>query len=204
MTRNGLDNIKNVEGLNEVADKLIAQRDNVFANLTSAMMEILVTVAGWVPDDGELYCTTGRLPNMICQTMDLWIELHMYLQRINIADGYAWMDIHRKFFAGGLRRNRQFALTRAQLIVRNYISLRDWRAKGWQDLKLGGLLTKSLHVEAHPQLKPATAKVWGCSNCPLKDIKTKVAWKIAATAFKDKDDPKGALTRLTAEELSKE
>jgi hypothetical protein len=64
---------QNVEGLNEAADELIAQRDNVFANTTSAIMEILVTVVGWVPADAELFCTTGRLPNMVRQTMDLWI-----------------------------------------------------------------------------------------------------------------------------------
>jgi hypothetical protein len=216
MTRNGLDKIKNAEGLNEASDELIAQRDNVFANMTSAIMEILVTVAGWVPADAELFCTAGRLPTMVRQTMDLWIELHMHLQRVHISDGFEWMNLHCKFFASGFRRNRQFALTRNQLIVRNYISLRDWRAKGWQDLKLFGQLTKSLHDTAAP-LAPRTgaAKVWACShchsemhtggstNCPLKDIRTRIARKIVATALKDKEDPKGALDRLIAEEIAK-
>jgi hypothetical protein len=180
------------------------------------MMEILVSVAGWVPADGKLFCTAGRLPNMVCQTMDLWVELHMYLQRVHIADGFEWMHLHRKFFASGLRQNRQFSLTRAQLIVRKYISLQGWRAKWWQDLKLFGLLTKTLHDTALPQVSLSVAKVWACSrchlvlhtggatNCPLKEIKTKVARKLVTVALKDKEDPKGALERpLVAEEVAK-
>jgi hypothetical protein len=125
------------------------------------------------------------------------------------------MNLHCKFFASGFRRNRQFALTRNQLIVCNYISLRDLRAKGWQDLKMFGQLTKSLHdTAAPPAPKPVAAKVWACShrhsemhtggstNCPLKEIKTRVARKIVATALKDKEDPKGALERLIAKEIA--
>jgi hypothetical protein len=147
--------------------------------------------------------------------MDLWIELHMLTSQL--AEGFDWMDIQRKFFAAGPRRNRQFALTRGQLVVRNFISLRDWRAKGWQDLKLIGLLTKLLHDIALPTTvaKAGTSKVWSCShcyselhaggatNCPLKEIKTKVARKLVTTALKD-TDPKGALDRLIAAELANE
>jgi hypothetical protein len=134
-------------------------------------MEVLVSIAGWVQEDGALYCTSGRLPYMIRTTMDLsWIELHMYLQCLHLADRYEWMDLHQQFGSAALRCNPQFSISRIQMIVRNYFSLQDWRVKGWQDLKLFGVLTKSLQSRSlQPALasKPAPTR-WACTGLSLR------------------------------------
>jgi hypothetical protein len=222
VTRNALDKIKTAEDLDEATDELISQNDNVFSNMEASLQDILFT-AGWTVADSEFYCSAGLLPRINKTMMSLWIELHLHFQKLRVSESYNWevVSLHIAFFAASLRRIRQFAITRNQMIWQHYTFLRDARAKGWQDLKLIGILTKHLFNTPgiSSAMKPSNTKVttsgakeWKCSHChtdlheggakkcPARDLTTKKARQFATTASKDKETPLATFEKLVGEE----
>jgi hypothetical protein len=147
--------------------------------------------------------------------MQWWLELHIHLQRISNANPEHWEEVflpHIEYHSKNLACIRKWSLTRSMLVLQSYIYLRDGRAKGYQDNKLLAALTTQLQrlsFSGSPT-KTFTTKTnaqWSCAHChsdvhedgrgacPMKDLKPKVARRIAKEAGRLLTDP-AALERL--------
>jgi hypothetical protein len=224
--RNALDKIKTVDDLNEAAEELSSQTDNVLTNMDSAIKEILFNV-GWTSRDADAYCMLGLLPRLMQQSLQTFYELHVHFQKLAIAHRANWKDVgkeHVVHHSLALMRIRRFALTRNQMVLQTYTYLRDAKSKGFLDIKLLGALTikwqsLALHPRAESSSTPTgpTLKLWDCSHCqsssldeggakkcPAKELRNKPARRAAKEALKSVKDEPGAFARLIAEELAHE
>jgi hypothetical protein len=147
--------------------------------------------------------------------MQWWLELHIHLQTISNANPEHWEEVvlpHIEYHSKNLARIRKWSLTRSMLVLQSYIYLRDGRAKGYQDIKLLAALTTQLQRLSFSgsHTKTSTTKPtaqWSCAHChsdvheggrgacPMKDLKPKVARRIAKEAGRLLTDP-AALERL--------
>jgi hypothetical protein len=187
----------------------------VLSNMEACFLEILYRV-GWTTADANLWITAGLLPRLIRATMQWWLELHIHLQTISNANPEHWDEVvlpHIEYHSKNLARIRKWSLTRSMLVLQSYIYLRDGRAKGYQDIKLLSALTTQLQRLSFSgsHTKTSTTKPtaqWSCAHChsdvheggrgacPMKDLKPKVARRIAKEAGRLlKTDPT-ALERL--------
>jgi hypothetical protein len=224
--RSALEKIKTVEDLNEAAEELSSQTENVLANMDSAIKEILFIV-GWTSQDAEAYCMSGLLPELMRQSLQTFYELHVHFQKLAITHYANWKDVgkeHVLHHSLALMWIRWFALTRNQIVQQTYAYLRDAKSKGFLDIKLLGALAIKWHslalqsrANSSGVLTGVTPKPWDCSHCllnglheggakkcPAKDLRNKPARRAAKEALKlVKDEPR-VFDRIIAEELAHE
>jgi hypothetical protein len=130
---NALDKIKTVDDLNEAAEELSSQTDNVLTNMDSAIKEILFNV-GWTAQDANAYCMSGLLPRLMQQSLQTFYELHVHFQKLAIANHANWKDVGKEHVvhnALALMRIRRFALTCNQMVLQTCTYLRDAKSKGF-------------------------------------------------------------------------
>jgi hypothetical protein len=153
VSRNNLGRLDTPTDLQQAAEELLSCGELVLSNMTSTFQEILFN-AGWTANSAELWCRAGLLPHIIRRTLDLFSDLHQHLLTTHDLHSTQWdtvTGVRITFHAENLRRIRTFAQHRGQLILLNYIYLRDMRSKSWQDIKLLGQLMDSHWHQAEEQ-----------------------------------------------------
>jgi hypothetical protein len=225
MSRNNLGRLDRPFELQQAAEELLSCSEMVLSNMTSTFQEILFN-AGWTILSAELWCRAGLLPHIMRRTLDLFSELHQHLLSTHNAHATQWDTVTKVrvlFHAENLRRIRIFAQHRGQMILMNYIYLRDMRQKGWQDVKLLGQLMDSHwkqtevqpHIDANnannkadkKKANPKTECVHCLSkkhagpaeNCPLKDLKRRKAIAVAKKADPHFDEDPDVYTKALEE-----
>jgi hypothetical protein len=215
--KNALEKVKTVEDLNNATEEISSMRGTVLSNMESAFREVLYN-NGWTTNDADLWITAGLLPKIIRHTMQWWLELHVSLQTISNANPEHWDEVvlpRISYHSKCLARIRKWSLTRSMMILQSYIYLRDMSAKSFQDIRLiADLTTKLQHIALQSHYSaPTKPSPWSCAHChsdlheggknacPMKDLKTKVARKIAkASEIAMRTDPQ-ALHKAVAAEL---
>jgi hypothetical protein len=176
-SKNSLDRGKlGLEDLVAYTEELTSQRANVLGNMQTAMHEILYH-EGWTQEDAEIYCDQGGVTRVVVLTFDNFYSLLLHIIGKSYKHPEQWEHVgrqHLEFPAKNLRLIRKYALRRSQMILQNYIYLRDTKAGGFQSTKLLAKLTEELqdavftedYVVSTP--KPANSgkpKEWACSHC---------------------------------------
>jgi hypothetical protein len=193
--------------------------------MDAAVKEVLYA-SGWSAPDTDSFCLTGLLPRIIRASLLYFQELHLFLQRLAVAQPDQWEEVGKEYLSYHTRalfRIRKCAQTRNQMILQTYTYLRDAKAKSFVDIKLLGALALKWHGHSNssPPKTPSNAKPppatpqWTCSHChtmdlhdggackcPARDLNTSKARRVAKEALKlIKTEPE-ALERLVAEELA--
>jgi hypothetical protein len=216
--KNALEKVKTVEDLNGATEEISSMRGTVLSNMESAFREVLYN-NGWTTNDADLWITAGLLPKIIRHTMQWWLELHVSLQTISNANPEHWDEVvlpRISYHSKCLARIRKWSLTRCMMILQVYIYLRDMSAKSFQDICLIADLTTKLQqtaLQSHPSSQPKPPP-WGCAHChsdlheggknacPMKDLKSKVARRIAKESERAiKTDPQALHKAVAAEKL---
>jgi hypothetical protein len=145
--KNALGRIRTLEDLLRGAkDEVGTQRRKVYSNMRSRMLDTLYH-AGWEIHEALLYYQIGLLPNVVGLTME-----HYYDRTVGTTHPETWDtmgSVHANHHAKKLRIIRYNASSRAQMILQNYIYLRDTREKDFSSNSLTGAITTALQEQIH-------------------------------------------------------
>jgi hypothetical protein len=180
---------------------------------------------GWTQEDAEVYCEQGGATRLISLTFDNFYLLLLHIIGKSYKHPEQWDHVgrqHLECHAKNLRLIRKYALRRSQMILQNYIYLRDARSSGYQNTKLLAKLTEELQdavftddtVVPSKQAGPGgkTKTEFACSHChgdhhtggpehcDLAAFKTKEARRLAKeVARRLKAGEADAATKVIAE-----
>jgi hypothetical protein len=143
--RNALGNIKTFKELVSCANELGAQRKQVIKNMHNRMTDTLFH-AGWEVKEANLYYQAGLLPNIMRLTMDHYWELFTHLRSMASmqVDNWEAAKMHLQHHADKLRVIRDNASTRNQMLVQNYVYLRDAVASEFHSSDLTGKFMETM------------------------------------------------------------
>ena len=216
--RNALGRVKTRLDLASCATELGSQRKQVIKNMRSRMTDTL-SHAGWEIEEANLFYQAGLLPNLVRLTMDHYWELFSHLRSVatDHPDNWEAALIHVQHHAEKLRVIRDNAATRNQMLLQNYVYLRDAVATEFHSSSLTGKFTKTMQDQMRslkasmeeqqmlgPRLKTPNPNYpcahchsgiheGGQNMCPLAKIKTKRARAMATNIeVKIKEDPDNA------------
>jgi hypothetical protein len=153
-----------------------------------------------------LYYQIGLLPNVVRLTMEHYYELFLHLRTLGTTRPETWDtmgSVHTNHHSEKLRIIRYNASSRAQMILQNYIYLRDTREKDFSSNSLTGAITMALQEQIHDlevsmeaPPKQISNPQWACAHChsdfhdggqlecPLKDVPTRKAWQVGKEIMK--------------------
>jgi hypothetical protein len=92
----------------------------------------------WTDADAKLYLVAGILPRVIVTTMDNYFHLLLHVRTMSPSeDIFEHLGAqHLLYHADQLLQIRRYALTQQDMILKNYIYLRDAAANGFTIVKL--------------------------------------------------------------------
>jgi hypothetical protein len=175
-SKNALGHMRTLEELLQEAKEVGSQRRQVYANMRSRMLDTLFH-AGWELHEALLYYQMGLLPSIVRLTMEHYYELFLHLRTLGTTRPENWDTlgkIHTTHHAEMLRIIRCNASSRAQLIMQNYMYLRDSRERDFSSNSLTGSITTALQeqlygieaaLEAPPKANGANNPQWPCAHC---------------------------------------
>jgi hypothetical protein len=203
--KNALGRIRKLNDLMEGAKEVGTQRRKVYSNMRSRMLDTLYH-AGWEIHEALLFYQIGLLPNVVRLTMEHYYELFLHLRTLGTTRPETWDTlgfVHTNHHAEKLRVIRYNASSRAQMILQNYIYLRDARERDFSSNSLTGAITNALQEQIHEleASMEAPSKVtsnpqWACAHChadfhdggqlkcQLKDVPSRKARQVGKEIMK--------------------
>jgi hypothetical protein len=174
-SKNAMGQMRTLEDLLEGAKEVGSQRRQVYANMRSRMLDTLCH-AGWELHKALLYYQIGLLPNVVRLTMEHYYKMFLHLRTLGTTRPENWDTlgkVHTAHHAEKLRIIRYNASSRAQLIMHNYMYLRDARERDFSSNSLTGAITTALQVQLYeleaalkaPTKNGVTNPQWPCAHC---------------------------------------
>jgi hypothetical protein len=120
----------------------------------------------WTDADAKLYLVAVLLPRVIVATMDNYFHLLLHVRTMSpTEDIFEHLGAqHLSYHADQLLQIQRYALTRQDLILKNYIYLRDAAVNGFTNVRsLQKLLRLTMSLSDHTT--PAATKVYDCDFC---------------------------------------
>jgi hypothetical protein len=126
--------------------------------------------AGWEVEEANLYYQAGLLTNIVRLTMDHYWELFTHLRSAATmqVDNWEAAKTHLQHHADKLRVIRDNVSTRNQMLVHNYVYLRDAVASEFHSSSLTGKFTETMQDQMKSLL--ATVEEGGARPNTLSEL----------------------------------